>query len=76
MDKALYVSIDIQCRGFAQFAGDETSSPEEVVVDVLNDIIAQIQSGTKVTDMDGDALRVWTGQDVGAFFVIKDKASK
>jgi len=66
---SVYVAIDIRCRGFDQPSVDKAFSPEEVVLDVLSDIIDQIRSGTKLADLNGDLLRVWTGQEVGDFTV-------
>jgi hypothetical protein len=58
-------------QGLAFFGEDGSSEPEEGVIDVLLDIVAQLQSGTKLLDLHGDPLRSWTGQEVGVIAVME-----
>lgn len=71
MEKSVIVSIVLKFQGQAFIGGDGTLEPEDGVADVLLDIAAQLQSGTKLLDLHGDDLRVWTGHNVGFMTVME-----
>ena len=43
--------------------------PEMGIADVLEDIAAQLRSGTKAVDLHGERLRAWNGDHVGVVMI-------
>jgi len=48
--------------------------PEEAVAEILEDLAAQLRSGTKMVDLHCDKLKAWNGQRVGAVLVAASKS--
>jgi len=65
--------VTLSAEGPAIRDDNGSYSPEEAIAEVLEDLAAQLRSGTRLTQLHGDKLRAWNGQHVGVVLVTAGK---
>ena len=65
--------LSVAAEGPAFYDKNGKYEPEKAVAEILEDVAAQLRSGTKMTDLHCDKLKAWNGQRVGAVLVSSGK---
>ncbi|MFG0262815.1 MAG: hypothetical protein ACF788_10535 [Novipirellula sp. JB048] len=66
--------LNVAAEGPAFHDKNGKYAPEEAVAEILEDVAAQLRSGTKMVDLHGDKLKAWNGQRAGAVLVVAGKS--
>ncbi|MCA9139015.1 MAG: hypothetical protein KDB00_19720 [Planctomycetales bacterium] len=67
--------LSVWAEGPAFYDENGEHVPEEAVAEILEDVAAQLRSGTKILDLHGDKLKACNGQRAGAVLVASGRAS-
>ncbi len=67
--------LNVSAEGPAFHDKNGKYAPEAAMAELLEDVAAQLRSGTRMTDLHGDRLKAWNGQRVGAVLVCDGKST-